>query len=752
MLKKSKKGLAIILTLAMLATLLVAAPVSAKSVNSVDKVLAYSDTYVGATSTLTIQEDSDFKNHFVAGDTFTLRLPSPIKWDKNTTQVNWKPNGAFAAELLASGDARIINDQTMEIKFPAGANAPTAGQDFLDVVIGVDVNGASGEIQITIDPIDSAVTGGSYTFLVVGSGKATVTSQSQEKIGRNAGSELGTIEIRENNVGAIPAGSAATFTVKLPSNFEWNGMKLADISLSGGLSNAKLAAIVGEPLYDGRTMKFTVTPVAGASQRGVIYITPKVKALKDAQIGDVSVSVVGDSGSTQICDADVVAGEYVDWGTVVKVKEVKELISGKFEQKTEEITIEENVSGTLIANRDDLNVELPDWVKITNISWTNPTGGLAATKPSVGKNLDIDGEENEFDIPITTATKNPNTGKIKFTLELSIEANKTGDITAVFSGAGLEKTELVVAKAIAPVTATADVKDVLIGTQGQEVGDLIIAETKKETIKKYNNITANNKNGELIITLTEGARFTATPKAEVIEGNLEIKEESVRLQSNDTELLIPIDSESTTPSKIKVSGIKLTVDRSVAEGAIKAKVRGSAINENYRNSLGWIGGASAKGDAKDLDAGEFDTWTVVAPQIARVITPAPTDVKSKVSFVIGETKYTANGVEKTMDVASYINNDRTYLPVRYVASALGVADSNILWNDSDKTATLIKGDKVVQLKVGDSKMLVNGVGIEMGVAPEISSERTMLPFRFIAQAFGASVAFDDVTKTVTMEL
>jgi len=164
----------------------------------------------------------------------------------------------------------------------------------------------------------------------------------------------------------------------------------------------------------------------------------------------------------------------------------------------------------------------------------------------------------------------------------------------------------------------------------------------------------------------------------------------------------------------------------------------------------WCPGSNGAGNT--LDAGEFETGTVVALQIARVITPAPTDKKSLISFVIGESKYTANGIEQTMDVASYIKNDRTYLPVRYVASALGVTDSNIIWNDFDKTATLIKGDKVVQLKVGDTKMVVNGVAIAMDVAPEIASDRLMLPFRFIAQAFGASVAFDDATRTVSMEL
>ena len=45
--------------------------------------------------------------------------------------------------------------------------------------------------------------------------------------------------------------------------------------------------------------------------------------------------------------------------------------------------------------------------------------------------------------------------------------------------------------------------------------------------------------------------------------------------------------------------------------------------------------------------------------------------KTEVVMTIGETTYTVNGEEKTMDVAPEITNDRTYVPVRFVGEALG---------------------------------------------------------------------------------
>ena len=45
--------------------------------------------------------------------------------------------------------------------------------------------------------------------------------------------------------------------------------------------------------------------------------------------------------------------------------------------------------------------------------------------------------------------------------------------------------------------------------------------------------------------------------------------------------------------------------------------------------------------------------------------------KTEVVMTIGETTYTVNGEEKTMDVAPEISGDRTYVPVRFVGEALG---------------------------------------------------------------------------------
>ncbi|MCW1300751.1 MAG: copper amine oxidase N-terminal domain-containing protein [Candidatus Parvarchaeota archaeon] len=61
-------------------------------------------------------------------------------------------------------------------------------------------------------------------------------------------------------------------------------------------------------------------------------------------------------------------------------------------------------------------------------------------------------------------------------------------------------------------------------------------------------------------------------------------------------------------------------------------------------------------------------------------------------------------------------------------------------------------DVKIVLKVGSKYSLVNGNEVKLDVAPVIISNRTMVPVRFIAEAFGAKVSYDPTSKTVSIVL
>jgi len=102
-----------------------------------------------------------------------------------------------------------------------------------------------------------------------------------------------------------------------------------------------------------------------------------------------------------------------------------------------------------------------------------------------------------------------------------------------------------------------------------------------------------------------------------------------------------------------------------------------------------------------------------------------------------------------MDVAPYVKNDRTYMPVRYVANSLGVPDENITWDDSTQTVTMTNDNTVIQLTIGDPVMLVDDSQVQMDVVPEIAPPgRTMLPLRYVAEGLGADVKWDEENQEV----
>ena len=298
--------------------------------------------------------------------------------------------------------------------------------------------------------------------------------------------------------------------------------------------------------------------------------------------------------------------------------------------------------------------------------------------------------------------------------------------------------------------AASESLNVRIGLKDQPIGDLTITEVKKGAIMSSNEYMATDYYGwssydyvydtALLVVLPEGVEWSDTPDVEV-EGNLEIDEDDIDVEEN--VLIIPIKGESTKVSKIEITNAFVDLDRTVAEGPVMAKIQGNAVVENLKD-------ASAGYDY-DEDAGVFKTATVVSAEVARVATPAPISEKNVAVFTIGQSSYTLNNVPVAMDVAPFLKNDRTYLPIRYIANACGVPDDNILWNADDASVVLIKGDRVVKLVIGSNVMLINGVPFTMDVAPEIVDPgRTMLPLRWAAQALGATVEWDAATQSVTV--
>jgi len=705
--KRSTKKLISILCVAFF-ILSVAVPAFAASDNRVDRTPQVEDGYEFTTDktypTLTIEEKN--KDDFQTGDYFELYLTNAEWLDEITA------DGAIAGNI----DVEYISAKLLGVTI---INSSSDDIDIIKIPLLTKVKG-EGEAKVTVDPRDSAVTGGTYVFAVSAVGKTITTIADVNKFSTTG--ELATIRIDETRIGALGKDGNQVIKLKLPPKFIWSARGAYDCS--SGLAEADVSYKSG---LNTRTLELSFDPAeASRDSRGSIFLKNlEIRADRDAPYGDVVIDVDG----TNVTSEDLVVAKRMDYTINVSVAEVKEIVAGRLDKdnnKTAKITIKENLPGALIANR-DIVVVLPEWVKPIE------SGGIKVTKATNGLHADDvsrASKQNEFYFIVNPNKSSTEACKYEFELVLSVEADKSGEIVAEISGAGVEKQEVVIAEAVAPITAEVAVTDLKIGVQNQPAPDIIITETKKGMI---------DDSGNLTVTLPDGIKFASTPEVEVTEGNLEVG----KAYREGHELRIPIDSSSTKPSTIKISDVKLTLDRTVPEGEFKANIGGEALVKNYKK------------DATIKIENKFDKDNVIKFDFANVITPAPDETRATSIFTIDSTTYTVveqnESVEKTMDVAPYIKDGRTFLPLRYVANALGVDDDNIIWDPVTKAVTIFKGDRIAQVTIGSKTMLVNGVTVNMDVAPEITDGRTMLPIRWMGQALGATIDWDAEARSVTVK-
>lgn len=124
--------------------------------------------------------------------------------------------------------------------------------------------------------------------------------------------------------------------------------------------------------------------------------------------------------------------------------------------------------------------------------------------------------------------------------------------------------------------------------------------------------------------------------------------------------------------------------------------------------------------------------------------------KNRVVFPVGKGEYFIN--DKTpgikMDAVTFLENDRTYVPVRFLANSLGITDEHIKWDDAAQAVTMESDKLKVKLTVGQKDVDVNGQGTPTDVAPLLRNGRTYLPARFVAEALGFKVEWVNDTQMV----
>lgn len=768
--KRKTKKFAFLLVVSMLATMFVGlGSASAASTNTVISVPVVSSTSSGIQlgDIWIAEDDSQHGTVFVPNkpiDITVTIVTGDVEFDTTNQSVasyaTAVTSGAYDKNAVKNSDITFVGSvakktHTIRVDPTTGGTGRSAIALHFPVVL----SGANnGPVEVRIDASGTSVTEGTYTIATVATKGTVAKVLDTTTLQTGSSGVAGLLRIEEAVAGSI-TGSSTQIRLDLPAEIDWNVDTTAansDIQFVGftsvtpriTTSSAGASRLVLDVVDDGNSAPL-----------GMITIDPRVTVNDEFGTGDIVVSISGNN--SDVSSASVTIGSVADYGISVEaIGDPTTVVAGALDTGLADFRVKEEVSGSLLGNR-NITIELPSyarWFTGPQVTVEKGTGSLNGPSPAEAT---TDTARHIKRFTLNSTTTNATTFKFERNrIYLDADAPE-GDLVAVVSGSSLNKDyEVVLGTVVRPVAAAADsTPDMIIGVSEQKVGNLVITENVKGAFhgnptvinyKEYqssgNTIKATSKDsattvpnnvGYIVVKAPNGVTFAKKPTVSV-DGNLKIDAESLRLANNDTEVSIRVNTASTSPSTITLSDIVLTLDRTVPEGDLKLQVSGTSVDRT----------------SEDNDV------VVADAVVAKVITPAPSDVSNKVSlFTIGSTTYTVNGVDMTMDVAPYIKDSRTYMPVRFVAYALGVgnaalgaSDPAIIWDDINRTVTLTKEGKVVQLKIGSNEMLMNGAVVTMDVSPEIVNGRTMLPASWVASAFGYTASWDAATQQVTIQV
>lgn len=106
-----------------------------------------------------------------------------------------------------------------------------------------------------------------------------------------------------------------------------------------------------------------------------------------------------------------------------------------------------------------------------------------------------------------------------------------------------------------------------------------------------------------------------------------------------------------------------------------------------------------------------------------------------------------NDVTFTLEASPTIVSGRTMVPLRFVGEAFGAAFE---YDAIFKIIDIDFNGQEIKMQIGKKVAFVNGKEISLDVAPYIVNGRTLVPIRFISEVFGSNVTWDGTTKTVTI--
>lgn len=639
-------------------------------------------------------------------------------------------------------------------------NVELKDEDIISVKLGPNMKLKSTSVgkKATISVDGDMVTTDDLTFAEV---KDTGVKASVKKVAEITEEGVSALERElkiESNVGDFEVGQR--FELKLSAGFEFN--KLVGKGDTYGTPATEDTTSKYKVIDNGKGERTAVIEVTDATDTITVKADNLVISADTAKVGaecKLTVKAVkGTAGFNDTADAIVVAKVVAD-AIEVSVDEDEDVpviysgvnvanegITDDSDHKALEVTIKEPTAGTLDAKK-VLTMELPDGVYVTNVESNDDFDADEVAFAAAYKKGDY--EKFEFARRTLDATEEgQDAGELKFTLTLVAEPGFTGDVTLKVDGAGLDKAqEVKIAKFVAPYTVEASQNNLIIDYRNTKIPTNIVVKEAEDGLWKKNSQFVFGVDKFEDDDFENDATYTVDDKSD-----LEVKTIKDKLG-------FKIDKESADDAAtVTISNISLYMSRNLAAGAYDLQLNTTGSDAFMKQAILAPAGvdadeATVKYQYYDNDA-HFDE--VVKEGFVNIITAGrdkdDASFTKKVVVPVGE-KYIIAGEEQVaLDVPAYISAaGYTMLPVRAVATALGINNNNVLWNQASRTVTILYGQRIITMVAGQKVVTVNGNTIPASATVQIKDGRTFLPMRDLATALGVTdITWDAATKTATM--
>ena len=548
--------------------------------------------------------------------------------------------------------------------------------------------------------------------------------------------------------GAISEGEE--ITLKLKGDYEFNvkgdalydkddkGVAKTDIitCLNDAVNNIKITKL------DEDEISFKLEGI-DETQRPIITIGGfALRTTKKCEAGDVAKITVSskdfDSVTLEVAKMVEEAVTYT-----VEDDELPTIWAGKAydETNTLEVAIEENTGDILNTSR-KATFTFPEGIEVVKV--------------------DVDGADNsdftwsidENVVEMRNYSTEKESDKTDMTIKFILNAAPTfsGDVKVTLGGE-FDDVELKVATVKAPYTVEAKTSEVLIDYRYVPVNEIVITEAEDGLLEE----------GDKIYLEVEKMDFEDAGSYEVTGGDIEVDVTIDDNKDNTAQLVVEVTDDSTEASTVTISGLELYLDRTLPVGGYALKNVGAWNNKDGVNKAAnilWENSSEnedvydKESDDKEAGNGIFKYKAVTCnDKYVEVVTSGRDNDDSttnrKIVITIGATTMAVGTQTITLDTPAYINAENyTELPLRAVSEAFG---ATVGWDDASRTVTVMMGQRIVSMTIGSKTMYINGTPVQMNTAPEITNERTFVPVRDLANALGISkIDWNEASQTVTL--